>query len=167
MYARQIAEKLNRLLGDASGLVVAGYWPIRGEPDLLPWLASIARRGGIVALPSIHERGGAIHFNTWREGDLVQPDCWKIPSPSGRCIVQPDVVVVPLVGFDNAGARLGYRNCSYDRTLSEYGRTPFLIGVGYELGRLSRPLAEPGRTPMDAIVTEAAVSLSGRRATRH
>ena len=46
------------------------------------------------------------------------------------------VLLVPSVGFDSAGYRLGHGGGYYDRTLASFIAKPFTIGIGYELGRL-------------------------------
>src|SRR5680860_1445353 len=55
LYARQIAERLNRFLPDLTGRTVSGFWPFKGEPDLRPWLTSLTMRRARGALPVIAE----------------------------------------------------------------------------------------------------------------
>jgi 5-formyltetrahydrofolate cyclo-ligase len=71
--------------------------------------------------------------------------------------VRPTVLLVPLVGFDAQGYRLGYGGGYYDRTLAAMTPRARAIGVGYELGRLETIHPQPHDVPMDAIVTEAGV----------
>jgi 5,10-methenyltetrahydrofolate synthetase len=72
-------------------------------------------------------------------------------------VVQPDALIVPLVGFDEACHRLGYGGGYYDRTLAKANAKPLTIGIGFEFMRLAsiEPLAHD--IPMDFIVTEAGV----------
>jgi hypothetical protein len=79
---------------------------------------------------------------------------WGIPIPAERRIVQPTALLVPLIGFDKAGYRLGYGGGYYDRTLAVMIPKPLTIGVGYALGRLETIHPQPHDIPMDAIVTE-------------
>ena len=69
----------------------------------------------------------------------------------------PDLVWVPLLGFDSAGYRLGYGGGYYDRTLGRALPRPFAVGIGYERVRLASIRPQPHDIPMDAIVTEAGV----------
>jgi 5-formyltetrahydrofolate cyclo-ligase len=64
------------------------------------------------------------------------------------------VLLVPLIGFDHAGYRLGYGGGYFDRTLAVTAPKPLTIGIGYELGRLETIHPQPHDIPMDAIVTE-------------
>jgi 5-formyltetrahydrofolate cyclo-ligase len=63
-------------------------------------------------------------------------------------------LLVPLVGFDSAGYRLGYGGGYYDRTLAAPEKRPRLIGVGFELGRLPTIHPQPHDIPLDVIITE-------------
>jgi 5,10-methenyltetrahydrofolate synthetase len=64
-------------------------------------------------------------------------------------------LIVPLLGFDAAGYRLGYGGGYYDRTLATLTPRPLTVGVGYELGRLETIHPQAHDIPLDAIVTEA------------
>jgi 5-formyltetrahydrofolate cyclo-ligase len=83
---------------------------------------------------------------------------WNIPIPSERNLVQPTVLLVPLLGFDAAGYRLGQGGGYYDRTLATLPQKPLTIGIGYELGRLESIYPQPHDRPMDAIITESGVA---------
>lgn len=71
-------------------------------------------------------------------------------------------LLVPLVGFDADGFRLGYGGGYYDRTLAVLEPKPLTIGIGFELGRLETIHPQPHDVPMDAIVTEAGVATADR-----
>jgi 5-formyltetrahydrofolate cyclo-ligase len=62
---------------------------------------------------------------------------------------------VALLGFDDAGYRLGYGAGFYDRTLASYAVKPLAIGVGFELGRLPTIYPQPHDIAMDQVLTEA------------
>jgi 5,10-methenyltetrahydrofolate synthetase len=71
------------------------------------------------------------------------------------------VLLVPLLGFDAAGYRLGYGGGYYDRTLAAMEPRPLAIGVGYEALRLPTIHPQPHDIPMDAIVTDAGIRRFG------
>jgi 5-formyltetrahydrofolate cyclo-ligase len=71
--------------------------------------------------------------------------------------VQPKALLIPLVGFDAAGYRLGYGAGYYDRTIATFDAPPLKIGVGFELSRLPTIQPQDHDIPMDVIVTEAGV----------
>lgn len=154
LYSRQIVERLNHILPSLSGLIVSGYWPFRGEPDLRPWLTTMPLKGARAALPVIVAKGKPLEFRLWKSGDTLKRGIWGIPFPAEGATVTPDIVVIPLVGFDRAGFRLGYGGGYFDRTLSVALRKPRVIGVGYSQSRIPTIFPQPHDVPMDMIVTE-------------
>jgi len=157
LYARQIVERLNRFLPNLTDRTVSGYWPCKGEPDLRPWLTSLTIRCARGALPVIAEKNKALRFRLWRVGDALERGIWNIPHPTSGDEVNPDIIVVPLVGFDRAGYRLGYGGGYFDRTLAVVPGRPRIIGVGYEQSRLETIHPQPHDVPMDVIVTESEI----------
>ena len=155
-HAAVIASELDRRLGILEGLVVAIYWPFRGEPDLRAWAASVIGRGGMLALPVVVEKAAPLVFRAWTPGDRLEKGVWNIPIPSEDRQVIPDVVIAPVVGFDGGHYRLGYGGGFYDRTLAALPRKPRVIGVGYTMQRLETIHPQPYDIAMDEIVTEAA-----------
>jgi 5-formyltetrahydrofolate cyclo-ligase len=79
---------------------------------------------------------------------------WNIPIPKERDVLMPDAVIVPLVGFDESGFRLGYGGGYFDRTLAAAIPRPYAIGLGYEHSVLRTIYPQPHDIPMDMIVTE-------------
>jgi 5-formyltetrahydrofolate cyclo-ligase len=154
-HADIIATKLDRLIGDVSGHVVALYWPFRGEPDLRGWAGTVRDRGGHVALPVVVEKGRPLIFRIWRPGEKLEKGVWNIPIPASGDPVLPDIVVSPVVGFDGGNYRLGYGGGFYDRTLASLPRKPRVIaGVGYEMQRIDTIYPHEHDIPMDAVLTE-------------
>jgi 5,10-methenyltetrahydrofolate synthetase len=70
----------------------------------------------------------------------------------GRVIV-PDIVIAPVVGFDQQCYRLGFGGGFYDRTLAELKPYPLTIGVGYPESAIRTIFPQPDDIPMDWIVT--------------
>ena len=154
LYARQIVERLNHILPSLSGLIVSGYWPFKGEPDLRPWLTTLTLKGARAALPVIVAKAEPLQFRLWKSGDPLIRGIWGIPFPAEGATMNPDFVVVPLVGFDRAGFRLGYGGGYFDRTLSVAPKKPRVIGVGYSQSKIPTIFPQPHDVPMDMIVTE-------------
>lgn len=153
--AARIAEGLDRAIGEVSGHMISLYWPFRGEPDLRPWMESVAARGGHTALPVVVEKGRPLIFRAWKKGQPLAKGVWNIPVPATGPNVLPDIVIAPLVGFDRQNFRLGYGGGFFDRTLAATARRPMVIGVGYARSLLPTicPLAHD--IAMDAIITES------------
>lgn len=154
-HAAIIAEKLDARLGDASGKVIAIYWPFRGEPDLRGWAGKMSDQGATIALPVVVEKAAPLVFRSWKAGEKLEKGVWNIPIPAEGAVVIPDVVISPVVGFDGRNYRLGYGGGFYDRTLAALARRPVVIGVGYELQRIATIHPQPHDIAMDVVLTEA------------
>jgi 5,10-methenyltetrahydrofolate synthetase len=156
-HASQIARHLLPLLAPLDGRVVSLYWPIRGEPDLRSLLPAIVGAGGACALPVIVEKKAPMVFRPWRPEVKLAPGVWNIPEPPPRETVVPDVVVMPVVGFDAACFRLGYGGGYFDRTLASLAGRPLVIGIGYAHAALPTIYPLPHDMPLDTVVTEHGV----------
>lgn len=134
--------------------VIGGYWPIRGEIDLLNILRNRASQGAKVALPVVVRKYAPVEFWEWHPKMKMKAGHWDIPEPSIRAPLTPDVLLVPLVGFDRDCYRLGNGGGYYDRTLAALTPKPFTIGVGFGYSALETICPQPHDIPMDVIVTE-------------
>jgi 5-formyltetrahydrofolate cyclo-ligase len=152
--SNRIASGLDLAIGKVSGRIVSGYWPFRGEPDLRNWAIRVIERGGRIALPVVIRKGWPLEFRVWAPGDPLERGVWNILVPSRGPSVQPDVVIAPVVGFDEANYRLGYGGGFFDRTLAVMPKRPFVIGVGYANSVIRTIYPQPHDIPMDAIVTD-------------
>lgn len=155
--SERVARELDRLLGDLSGKTVSVYLPFRGEPDLRPWIEGLSMCGATAALPVVVAPCSPLVFRTWARGEPLQPGVWNIPVPAGGTVVTPDIVIAPVVGYDQACYRLGHGGGFYDRTLAALPGRPRILGVGYERLALRTIYPQTYDVPMDAIVTEAGV----------
>jgi 5-formyltetrahydrofolate cyclo-ligase len=150
----EIMEALVQRLPPASHPLIGCYWPFRREFNCVPYMQEVLRCGGRVALPVVIARGHPLEFRCWREGAAMEAGVWNIPHPASGPAVSPTALVVPLVGFDEAGYRLGYGAGYYDATIANYAERPFAIGVGFEFSRLATIHPQPHDRPMNAIITE-------------
>ena len=145
---------------------VGFYWPFRGEYDPRPLARLLHRRGLRLALPVVVERARPLAFRAWWPGMRMRPGAWDIPVPDEGDWVRPEALLVPLLGFDPQGYRLGYGSGYYDRTLAAAAPSPPLtIGIGFETARLATIHPQPHDVPMDLIVTERR-AFRGRAAGR-
>ena len=131
------------------------YWPIKAEPNLRRWMELMHDRGGLCALPVIVQRNAPLIYRAWWPGAVMARGHWGIPEPTTGPAVTPDVIIAPMVGFDELGYRLGYGGGYYDRTLASLPTKPLVVGVAYSNCRLDsiRPLAHD--VPMDLVITDA------------
>jgi 5-formyltetrahydrofolate cyclo-ligase len=153
--ARAIEPLIDRFLPELQGRLVGLYWPIRKEFDPLLWARRFIAAGGDVALPVVVAMRQPLEFRRWTPGTAMAAGVYDIPYPAQGEAVLPRALIVPLLGFDAAGFRLGYGAGFYDRTFAAFAEKPFALGVGFELGRLPTIHPQPHDVPMDAILTEA------------
>ena len=136
---------------------VSGYWPMRDEFDVRPLMTRLAERGHVCALPVVVARGEALAFRRWRPGDALVAAGFGTREPGAEAAATvPDIVLAPLLAFDEAGRRLGYGGGYYDRTLAALraaGRV-LAVGVGYQAQRVDEVPFGDGDERLDWIVTE-------------
>lgn len=105
-----------------------------------------------------------LRFAPFTRNSVLQNNCFDIPEPRVSHAqllpgISMDLVLVPLVGFDNHGMRLGMGGGYYDRSFAarlfrRYWRKPRLIGVAYELQRVPDLERQPWDITLDGVVTE-------------
>jgi len=149
-----VGELLLENVPDLDEASVGFYWPIRGEIDLRALLTELVAQGADAALPVVVQRNEPLEFWAWQPNKPMSRGIWNIPVPATRKPLQPEVILIPLLGFDDAGYRLGYGGGYYDRTLASMRLKPLTIGVGYECGRIPTIHPQSHDIPLDAIVTE-------------
>ena len=142
-----------------AGAVVAGYRAIRDEIDPEPALAALQQQGFALALPAVVAKDASLVFRAWSLGAPLAPDRLGIAAPPETAPERvPVLVLVPLLGFDRAGHRLGYGAGFYDRTLAALPRPPLVaLGLGFALQEVDRVPASPTDARLDGIVTERRV----------
>jgi len=169
-HARSLAERVATLAEFKNAASVAAYIAIKGEMDLEPLLQSASCIQ--FYLPVL--RGETMHFSPWTPGEqlikkrfgLLEPD-----KPDDQWIspAQLDLVLVPLVVFDQRCNRIGQGGGYYDRTFAFCMREnrediaaganpkPVLLGVAYESQREACLQPENWDVPLDVVATESAV----------
>jgi 5,10-methenyltetrahydrofolate synthetase len=136
--------------------VLAFCWPIKHEPDVRAVVERWAALGARAALPVVVAEEAPLAFRLWTADTPLEADRYGIPTPVAGDFVQPDMILLPLNGFDAAGYRLGYGGGYFDRTLAALSPRPLAVGVGFEINRLDSIRPESHDQRLDWIVTEAA-----------
>lgn len=150
----RVVEHLLAMADELATHCVGWYWPFKGEIDLHGLVARLVGRGATATLPVVVEKNAAMIFRSWRQGEKLEHGIWNIPVPAEGAVVTPTLLLVPLVGFDPAGYRLGYGGGYYDRTLAQCVPRALTIGIGYAMSRLATIHPQPHDIPMDRILTE-------------
>ena len=148
---------LERSFPGLAAAKLAFCWPIRGEYDARPLLHTLRHRGALTALPVVVAPKQPLVFREWHPGVALDSGPLGIPFPPASEPVMPTALLLPMVGWDEAGYRLGYGAGFFDLTLASLPKRPIVIGVGYELGKISSIHPQSWDVPMDWVVTERGV----------
>jgi 5-formyltetrahydrofolate cyclo-ligase len=173
--ARSFARILQRHLQLRAGRRIGAYIAYGSEADLSEVIALARKRRCTVYLPAVTGHGhGRMEFLRYDRHAALRINRYGIAEPDPRIarrisVRQLDLVLVPLVGFDARGWRLGSGAGYYDRALRHLRsgrrwRRPRLIGVAYELQRIERLDPAPWDVPLDAILTERTLHAARRDA---
>jgi 5-formyltetrahydrofolate cyclo-ligase len=162
--SRQFARILHRsqLLRPGRRIAVYVAHDHEADPRLI---VRLARRNRCeLYLPAIADyRRRRMEFRRYTNGAQLRPNRYGIPEPqrtARRIAVRHlDLILVPLVGVDARGTRLGTGAGFYDRCLHHLRagrrwRKPKLIGLGYEFQRVGALAAGAWDVPLDALLTE-------------
>ncbi len=159
---QQIRQRLDDWLSQcgAGARTIGITLPYRAEVDLRPWYAELHERGYQLALAVAEQPQQPLQYAQWAPGDAMERDRFGIDVPQRRLWCEPDILVVPCVGFTTDCYRLGYGGGYFDRTLDLLAATrlqrPPVIGVAFGCQQCDadefRPAAHD--LPLDAIATE-------------
>ncbi len=134
--------------------VLAFCWPIKHEPDVRAIVPHWAGFGTQAALPVVVGEDAPLAFRHWAPATPLAPDRYGIPTPTAGEWLVPDLILLPLNGFDGDGYRLGYGGGYFDRTLAALTPRPLAVGVGFEINRLPSIRPESHDQRLDWLVTE-------------
>jgi 5,10-methenyltetrahydrofolate synthetase len=158
--AVQLQSVLRVWLVSRRETTIRADWPINGEFDPLPalyrWAEADDRRR--IGLPVVDREHGDLHFHVWYPGCPMELDAHDIPKPKGTEVFEPQLLLLPCVGYGPEGARLGYGGGFYDRTIAMLQPRPKAVGLCYSNGFLPmlRPRIDDLR--LDAMLTDDGVA---------
>ncbi len=164
--SERIVERLLEMEVVATATSVALFWPIeeRHEVDLRPFDAALRARGVTqVAYPSIQDR--VMTFRVAQSTELVDDPLGFRGAPSTLPEASSlDVIIVPAIGLDSHGMRLGYGAGFYDRALVQYS-SAIKVGVAYDFQLLVEVPSIATDIAMDWVVTDARTLSCGAPST--
>jgi 5-formyltetrahydrofolate cyclo-ligase len=139
---------------------IAAYLANDGEPSIEPLIQTCSATKQQIFLPVIQKK--ALGFSSYTWGENLNNNVFNIPEPAAPRYFPAkflSVILMPLVGFDPHGNRLGMGGGYYDRSLSfmlqaTCKKKPLLIGIAYSLQMVERINRQPWDVPLDAIITE-------------
>ena len=156
--AKAVADHFFRAIDLKPGEIVAGYWRIKDEMDCQPILVRLMDSFQLVCLPVVIGDDQPLDLRLWEQGAPLYEAGFGTLAPSELAPrVEPDIVLMPLLGFDRRGTRLGYGGGYYDRTLERLSKRPKLVGIAFSIQELEDIPRDAHDVPLDTIVTETGV----------
>lgn len=162
--AQDVGRRLAALNWDRHAAPIGVYHAMPNELDLAPFIAHCRARGIPLSLPRIDPlEKGKMDFYAWQQGDPLRRNQLGIeePAPSEPvAIFAHRAILMPLLGFDAKGNRLGMGGGYYDRLLAHTANQthrPLLIGVAFDCQQVEELPVEPWDIGLDGVVTEKAL----------
>ena len=158
-WSASINDWLDAGLGHLRGDGVLGLcWPFKAEFDARHFAARIRRCGVQTALPVVRGAGQGLEFRIWSPGTALERGVYGIPVPRDSATVLPDLLLVPPVGIDAQGFRLGYGGGYFDRTLAAMARKPICIATAFDLSRIDTLDPQAHDMRMDFVLSESGIT---------
>ncbi|HEY0588732.1 MAG TPA: 5-formyltetrahydrofolate cyclo-ligase [Pseudoduganella sp.] len=153
-WDREIGAKVVQWWRESGVGTLGVYWPLRDEPNLHACYAELAELGVKLLLPVVLEKNAPLAFAEWTIGEPMVKDSMGVAVPAMLRLVQeyPPALLIPCLGYNPQGYRLGYGGGFYDRTLAHEPR-PATVGVAYRC--LAADFGSDGHdVALDRILTE-------------
>ena len=137
-----------------SGKKLGGYYPYNFEVDDIKILKKLEKQKYQISLPKIR-KNFKMDFFSWNPKDPLIINELGIPEPITNKIEYPDILLVPMVAFDEKLNRLGYGGGFYDRYIKKIKRIKKIITIGlaYSFQRINQIPADKYDVKLDFIVT--------------
>ena len=153
--ARSVAEHFFKFVSLKPADIVAGYWRIKDEMDCQPILVRLMDSLQPVCLPVVLGDDMPLELRLWEQGAALYEAGFGTLAPAELAPqVEPDIIIVPLLGFDKRGTRLGYGGGYYDRTFGKLKKRPRLVGIAFAAQELDDIPRDAHDVPLDLIITE-------------
>lgn len=111
---------------------IGGYFPVNFEVDDLEILKNFERKNFKISLPVI-KKNFQMDFYQWSFTEILKINKYGIPEPEAKNLIYPEILLVPLVGFDLKLNRLGYGGGFYDRLIKKLSQKKKILTIGLAL----------------------------------
>ena len=146
-------------------IIIAGYYPSNYEVDILYFLEEASKRKYRIVLPVI-KSSSALSFKSWIFREPLYPSKFGILEPNNvNKELIPDLIMVPLVAFDNQLNRIGYGKGYYDRILQKINKLKkktISLGIAYSFQKCSTIPVNKHDFKLDYIFTERGIISSAK-----
>lgn len=165
IFRKQAGEKIARAgipVDVAPGSIVSGWCAMGAELDPLPLMTKLHAAGAKLALPAIVE--GKLIFRAWAPGEPLARAGFGTSEPDQTAaVVDPDLVLTPMLAFDLRGFRLGYGKGHYDGGLTRLRAAKKItaVGLAFDEQCVEKVPVEPHDQRLDYVITESGVRFVG------
>ena len=141
-------------------ITIAGYYPSNYEVNILSFLEKLSKKKFKTVLPVINASGG-MSFRSWIFKEPLYVNKFGILEPkSSKKKIIPDLIMVPLVAFDNRLNRIGYGKGYYDRSLKKINKikkNAISLGIAYSFQKCQKIPTNKHDFKLDYIFTEKGI----------
>ncbi len=141
-------EKIN-------GKIIGGYYPYNYEFDILEIIKKLEKKNYLISLPKI-KKNFEMNFFPWSTKQPLEINKFGIPEPTSNKIVYPNILLVPLVAYDEKLNRIGYGGGFYDRYIRKIKKRKKIvtIGLAYSFQKVFKISTNKTDMRLDFIITE-------------
>ena len=134
---------------------IGGYYPSNYEIDDLEILDVLDKKNFKISLPIV-KKNNQMNFYSWSKKDPLKVNKFGIPEPVSSKILYPDILLVPLVGYDKNLNRLGYGGGFYDRYIEKIDKIKKVtkIGLAFSYQKIKSVPIDQYDKKLDFIITE-------------
>jgi 5-formyltetrahydrofolate cyclo-ligase len=144
-----------RIIRDDETVMV--YTSKEKEVNTIPLITALFKRGNPVIVPIIVKEDVSLRLSYLRDFSVLVPSTFGVPEPIGNEIPATgenvDTIILPMLGFDRTGGRMGYGAGYYDRFLAK-NKNIQKIGIAFACQEYDRLPVDEMDIPMDIIITE-------------
>lgn len=154
-YSSIICEKIKALDEFTKAKTIMAYYPIRSEVDISKLFKICEDMGKHICLPVVLEEDGQMEAAIYDKNSRLLADKFGILYPQGsKKVLKSDIdlVLVPMVAFDEKLSRIGYGRGYYDRFLR--GTNTYKLGVAFSCQQVFEIAKDINDIKMDKIITE-------------
>ena len=136
------------------GKIIGGYYPYNYEVDTIKILEKFEKLNFQISLPKI-KKNSQMNFFLWSTKDPLTINEYGIPEPISNKVIQPCILLVPMVAFDKNLNRIGYGGGFYDRYIKKIKKNKKIITIGlaYSFQKVEKVKINKHDIKLDFILT--------------
>ena len=135
--------------------IIGGYYAFNYEVDIMPILEKFEKLRYMISLPKIGKNSN-MNFFVWSTNEPLNINKFGIPEPITNRMIFPDVLLVPLVAYDENCNRVGYGGGFYDRYIKKIKKLKKVLTIGFAFSyqKVKKIPIEKNDIKLDLIITE-------------